>query len=733
MTDQKEKETFAKLKQRLEQLREMEDHNERGRQFETWLRDLFRASGLKAEGPFTRPNVKAQIDGLVFCDGIGYFLIEAKWKDKRVGKNPVTVFMDNIDRSTPGTHGLLISYAGFSSNAIEWLKGKSVKLFLIDKTHLEALLEQEISGKDWLQTLYAIATRKSTPYIPIDEILKETQVIGPDKGAIGLKLKEMARVYREKFRQELETRKYRDWYRYRHNLIPFALETVKPDETLLGLERVGDMADIEAAFQKQPHWIILGEAGIGKSTLLENYLIEPRHTWPVLFNTTNNLRDPVKGIQRALMAVQLSLSEEEIKTGLRLRAFSILIDGLEERDEEQKKEIIELCGAVELKDIPVLVAVRETVFLNLKGSMGLPAHYGMLRLRPITRAKIRPYLDSRLGQEKGQQACKAIADKEMADLFRTPLSLDIWLKYASSKDFFVPDSKMEILGHFFNSFFDEWEIPKVAGHHPAFLKERLLIRLAQFMFKEGKYMIQRGNFEDTFYRAWHEVLQDRPELTHFEPPLEVMIHHGLITPQGQYMGFSLPLYRDYFLIRGMEGAGFDSNEKGQLAGICVELNFISKAGELYWEAAFEPEAGISTKIAAALFFKNQEELDKAAKIIQTALPSRNPVLYQIYALILKGLDRFEEAEEMFKKGIAADDKHAPSYQALALMLKQMGRVEEAEEMFKKGIEADAKNAPLYQAYALMLKEMGRVEEAEAMFKKGLRRMTNMRLCTRPMP
>lgn len=711
MTGQK-KDIFAELKQRWEQLREMEDHNERGRQFDFWLRDLFQASGLKAEGPFTRPNVKAQIDGLIYCDGIGYFLIEAKWQEKRIGKNPVTIFMDNIHRSTKGTYGLLISTSGFSRNAIEWLKGKSVELFLIDNSHLEAILDQKINGKDWLKTFHTIATRKSTPYIPFDEIQNEIRVNVPVEESIRLNLKEMARHYREKFRQELETRKYRDWYRYRDSLIPFSLEIVKPDETLLGLERVGDMADIEEAFQQQPHWIILGEAGIGKSTLLENFLIEPRDTWPVLLNTTNNSKDPVKGIQKALMAAHLSLSEEEIKTGLKLRAFSILIDGLEERDEAQKKQIIELCDAVDLTDIHVLVAVRETVFLNLKGSMGFPGHYGMLRLRPITSARIRPYLDSRLGQEKGQQACKAIADKKISDVFRTPLSLDIWLKYASTRDFHVPDSKIEILEHFFNSFFDEWEIPKVPGHHPAFLKERLLIRLAQFMFAEGKYMIQRGNFERFFYRAWNELLKDSPEFTHFEPPLEVMIHHGLITPKGQYMGFSLPLYRDYFLIRGMKEAVFGSHEKGQLAEICVELNFISKARGLYWEAAFEPGADIPTKIAAALFFKKQEELDKAAKIMQTALPSSNPKLYQIYALILKGLGRFKEAEAMFKKGIEADDKHAPSYQALALMLKEMGRVEEAGKLMSQSVKTKPDVRTKISFLNILFYCLNRIDEAE---------------------
>lgn len=318
-----------------------------------------------------------------------------------------------------------------------------------------------------------IAGRNAKVYIPIEEILAENRGNAPDEAVIREKLIKIAALYREKIRQHLENRKYRDWYRYRDNLIPCSLEIVAWDENRLGLQRTGDMSGLFEALKLRPYWLILGEAGSGKSTLLEKFLLDTGNSFPILIKTTNNSNEPVEAIRIALLEFQLSLTEEEINAGLKSRLFSILIDGLEERDEGQKKQIFKLCDAALLLNIPVLAAVRETVFLSFKGSLNFPDYFGMLRLCAINSYKTRCYLDSRLGLEKARQAYNAVTEKEMAEVIRTPLILDTWLKYALTMNFPVSNSKMEILEHFFNYLFEIWDIPKVPGRHPVFVKERL--------------------------------------------------------------------------------------------------------------------------------------------------------------------------------------------------------------------------------------------------------------------
>ena len=718
MTD--EKETFRELMQRWKEFQGMTNHQERGIRFEGWLKDLFQAAGLQATGSFERKDPDAELDGAIHLDSNTY-LLEAKWVQGPINADPFTKLKARVDMSTAATYGLLISVSGFNSNAVSLAeKLTPLRLFFVDTPHLEALLNRKIDGKMWLRSLLNIAGRNAKVYIPIEENLAERQVNAPDEAVIREKLIKIAALYREKIRQHLENRKYRDWYRYRDNLIPCSLEIVAWDENRLGLQRTGDMSGLFEALKLRPYWLILGEAGSGKSTLLEKFLLDTGNSFPILIKTTNNSNEPVEAIRIALSEFQLSLTVEEINAGIKSQLFSILIDGLEERDEGQKKQIFKLCDAALLLNIPVLAAVRETVFLSFKGSLNFPDYFGMLRLCAINSYKTRCYLDSRLGLEKAQQAYNAVTEKEMVEVIRTPLILDTWLKYALDREFPISNSKMEILEHFFNYLFEIWDIPKVPGSQPVFVKERLLIGLAQFLFEKKNYKIQRRYFEEFFYREWERLLEQRPGVAHLDSPLEALIHHGLISTEGQYIGFALPLYRDYFLIRGLGESTFSCYDKQQLAQICFELHFDSKAMELYRSAAFDPAASDSVKVAASLFFKNQGELSKAAEIIQTALPSRNPVLYQIYALILKDSGRYKEAEVQFKKGIAADAKDAPSYQAYGLMLKDMGRLEEAEGQFKKGIAADAKHAPLFQAYAIMLKDMGRLEEAEDAFRRAVK-------------
>ena len=93
-------EEFRELKRRWEEMVGM-SHNsqERGRRFDFWLKDLFQASGLKTEGPFTRKAPNEELDGFI-QEGLTIFLLEAKWEKAPINAHPVSIFHNKIQRVT---------------------------------------------------------------------------------------------------------------------------------------------------------------------------------------------------------------------------------------------------------------------------------------------------------------------------------------------------------------------------------------------------------------------------------------------------------------------------------------------------------------------------------------------------------------------------------------------------------------------------------------------------------
>ncbi len=175
MRNQKKK--FQELKKRWQEMIGMFDNQQkRGRQFQEWLIELFQASGLKAQGSVTRKAPKEEFDGVIY-EGKDIFLLEAKWKKKPININPIRTFHDKIKRGTINTYGILVSVSSFTKNAIQHAEEmKPTRLFLIDIHHIEALLEQKIKGKIWINTLVKIATLYAKKFISIGEIFNENNI-----------------------------------------------------------------------------------------------------------------------------------------------------------------------------------------------------------------------------------------------------------------------------------------------------------------------------------------------------------------------------------------------------------------------------------------------------------------------------------------------------------------------------------------------------------------------------
>jgi len=96
----------------------------RGFAFETFLKNLFDAYGLRPRAAFR--NRGEQIDGSFTLAGETY-LLEAKWESALTGVADLHVFQGKLDQKAAWARGLFVSHAGFSEDGlVAWGRGKRV-------------------------------------------------------------------------------------------------------------------------------------------------------------------------------------------------------------------------------------------------------------------------------------------------------------------------------------------------------------------------------------------------------------------------------------------------------------------------------------------------------------------------------------------------------------------------------------------------------------------------------
>ena len=522
--------------------------------------------------------------------------------------------------------------------------------------------------------------------------------------------------YARQVEHSLRSRSYRPWRRY--YVIPLGLKHLEWDATNLDVVVGGRFNTLSDALQQQPHWVLLGGAGSGKTAMLEQLVVDHNEKiWPILIQPSHVAVDPTSLIQQVLGSYKLQAKAEDITRGLREQRFCLLVDGLEERNDRERGWVRQLCS--DHPELPAIVASRDTFYIDLPATERLPDHFGLLEIELVSGEYIESYLLSRLGTEEGQRCAEIIHSKHLEQVFATPLFLDDFCRRHQPGQP-VPESKFALLDNFFNSFFSEWEY--LHGHREdIIIKEEILVRIAGFLFDRGSYFAPLAQFQRKLRDIWEDIQRRHPSLQKEQYPYYSLLEEGLIAQRAGQASFAESLHRDFFLLKGKyQTAARTWSEKKQLAEICLSLDFRAEATELYKDAAFDPQASASCRIAAALCCKSQQDYKTAEELFQLEQAYGNPVGYQAHAIMLKEEGRFKEAEAQFQKGVEADPTDAPLHQAYAIMLREQGRFEEAEAQFQKGVEADPTHAHSHQAYAIMLKEQGRFEEAEAQFQKGLK-------------
>lgn len=113
---------------------------QRGYQFEKFLKKLFNAFGLEAQNPFKL--VGEQIDGS-FLLGQDTYLLEAKWHNDRTGAADLNVFHGKLEQRAAWSRGLFVSYSGFTEQGLVAF-GRGKKLICMDGFDLSEALRRQI-------------------------------------------------------------------------------------------------------------------------------------------------------------------------------------------------------------------------------------------------------------------------------------------------------------------------------------------------------------------------------------------------------------------------------------------------------------------------------------------------------------------------------------------------------------------------------------------------------------
>jgi hypothetical protein len=140
--------TFDNLRQQFFKLFSISNFQQRGRELEKLLYDLFNAHDLYPRGPFSL--IGEQIDGSFELDG-DFFLLEAKWENKPIGAREIRSFKEQVESKLDNTLGLFISVNGFTDEGIIAVQKSRPNLILMSGEDLTAVFEARIDLRELLR------------------------------------------------------------------------------------------------------------------------------------------------------------------------------------------------------------------------------------------------------------------------------------------------------------------------------------------------------------------------------------------------------------------------------------------------------------------------------------------------------------------------------------------------------------------------------------------------------
>jgi hypothetical protein len=140
---------------------------QRGRDFEQFLNQLFRLFDLEPRLAYDLAH--EQIDGALTFDTDDY-IIEAKWRREPVERKDVAELANKVEFKRKNTLGLFISVSGFSAGARETYNTKT-SFLTIDGDDLFLILDRRVALDELLRHKKRHASETGSCYYPAREII----------------------------------------------------------------------------------------------------------------------------------------------------------------------------------------------------------------------------------------------------------------------------------------------------------------------------------------------------------------------------------------------------------------------------------------------------------------------------------------------------------------------------------------------------------------------------------
>jgi hypothetical protein len=116
---------------------------ERGYQFEKFLKNMFEIFGMTPRSPFRL--IGEQIDGSFQFQNDTY-LVEAKWHNKPIGVEELLAFSGKVAGKAEWSRGLFISYSGFTEEGLKaFVQGRRTNILCMDGLDLYYILQGQLN------------------------------------------------------------------------------------------------------------------------------------------------------------------------------------------------------------------------------------------------------------------------------------------------------------------------------------------------------------------------------------------------------------------------------------------------------------------------------------------------------------------------------------------------------------------------------------------------------------
>ena len=147
-------EAYETLKQLDSKTATVELKQERGRQFEVLINDIFEHEEiLFKRSYYTSDNKSEQIDGAIEIYN-RIFLFEVKWVESNLAASDLYAFIGKTENKFHGTLGVFISKKELSKNFLDSLnKGRRQSIIIIHGKDIELIFSNNVSLKDYLISL----------------------------------------------------------------------------------------------------------------------------------------------------------------------------------------------------------------------------------------------------------------------------------------------------------------------------------------------------------------------------------------------------------------------------------------------------------------------------------------------------------------------------------------------------------------------------------------------------